>query len=306
VNNTRRLAFYHGEWPIYTRREWESASQSRYSTITQINKAFLRYSKFITEEQNRDPYKDINALSRTLTSFVNLDTIVISYIRASGEFLPQSGKHFDLQKNIWITLYIQNEVALTVQIVLLAITKYNNNIKNLTIEGTFNPAYMPLWQPKSYFQGIERLSINSFQIQYNLDKVHSFLQAFPNLVHLSINCRNKDSEDMSISSFYWPYLKTLRFHNIQSTEIELFSVFERHHNTLELFSLGNAILTYGSWKSLFTRIRKLHIQAKITIDGELCERFADSLKMYYPTTACIFVKFMEDINMSWPFDWGFI
>lgn len=309
ATSTRQLTISHGGWPVCTRQEWEIhpllfGGQSRLQMLQTSNadKAFAAYSAFIAEEQNRGHDEDVNTISQTLTLLSSLQTIVISHMQIWSWHPSRNTKYRNLQREIWMTPYHNDTVAPAVQTSLLALSSGFPNITCLTIYGTFNPAELYRCQSGLQFPSICKLYIVSLQIRENEDVIQNFLQAFPNLVDLSLTFKGWGPSIPNIAGkLFWPRLKKLRLDDLWASEGDIFSIFEGHQYTLEYFSLGNTTIVQGSWRSLFTRIRGLSARGQITADGELYgRRSKDTLNMNHVTRSLLRV-FMQDKQASWPF-----
>ena len=193
----RKLTIYFGEWPVCVQlSDWKThhllyghgiSNKRLLQTrgMEYADKAFLRYSAFIADEQDREFQDDINAIFKALMSFRRLSTVVISDMQNWAWNPPQLQKYEKLRDEIWMAPCTTTLVAAGVQTFLLAFAKLpeNNNIKEISIEGAFDPAHVFLGSASSFFRGIRRLHVNSFQVQHNQDTIRKFLQAFPDLVH---------------------------------------------------------------------------------------------------------------------------
>jgi hypothetical protein len=93
--------------------------------------------------------------------------------------------------------YPSDEVTPAVDMFFLAykgLLSKNNNIKNLDICGNFNLALLSPDLGSCCFQGIQTLNIDTMQLidgkHKNQEAVEKFLNAFPNLVQLSVRFRS--------------------------------------------------------------------------------------------------------------------
>lgn len=310
ASSIRQLTFFYGEWPVCTRQQWEThpllfggndrlnAAQPHAYNTSKADKAFADYLEFVTVEQSRRYCEDVNAIFEALRLLGNLQTVIISNMHTLHRC--HNLKYRNLRKRIWMTPRIKRGVAPMVQAFLLALSSGFPNVNSLTINGAFRPADIYLGSSVSQFPSIQKLQINFFRIVQNTIQV--FLQAFPNLLHLSMGFRGwGPSIPDIIGGLFWPCLKTLCLHDMWASEQEFFSIFEHHQNTLEYFRLSNPALTQGSWRSLFTRIRNLHAQGHVTADGELfgC-RSQDTIYMDHSALALL-TRFMQDHHAPWPF-----
>lgn len=309
ATSTRQLTISHGDWPVCTRQEWEThpllfGGQSRLQTLqtAKADKAFAAYSAFIVEEQNRGPDEDVDAISQTLALLSNLQTIVISHMQIWSWHPSRNTKYRNLQREIWMTPYIDDAVAPAVQTSLLALSSRFPNITCFTIYGTFDPAELYRCRAGLQFPNIHKLCIVSLQVQENEEVTQNFLQAFPNLVDLSLTFKGWGPSVPNITGkLFWPHLKKLRLDDLWAAEGDIFSIFEDHRYTLEYFSLGNATIVQGSWRSLFTRIRGLGARGQVTADGELYgRRSRDTLNMNH-VALTLLRGFMRDKQAPWPF-----
>jgi hypothetical protein len=320
---TEKLTIYFGEWPVCIRQhEWKthhllyghSISNKRLLQTRgreNADKAFARYSTFVTEEQNREFEDDVKAILKSLVSLQKLRSVVISHMQNWAWNPPQLQKYQKLQEEIWMAPCTNNQVAAGVQSFLLAFTKLseNNSIRDLTIKGAFDPAHVFLGPARSCFQGIQRLYVDSFQIQHNQDTIQNFLQAFPDLVHMSITFQGWDyfqgwgyDDPKLFKHSSWPKLETLCLNELWISEEELFSLIESHHKGLRSFTIGNAALTAGTWRSFFTRVRRLQSDVEVIANGELFGRnYKDVLDFTKDRLVSMLAKFMRDSESEWPF-----
>jgi hypothetical protein len=305
--NTRQLTICHGDWPVCTRREWELhpllfGGQSRFqgSRTRRADEAFAAYSAFIAEEKSRRRYRDVEAVFETMNLLPNLRTVAISHVKSWALHPSRNAKYRELQKKVWLAPYIKhNTVAPAVQLFLLALRNDFPNVTCLVIRGAFNPA--DLSRAALQFPSIHNLCITSLQVQDGA-VVRKFLQAFPNLADLSITFQGWERAVPDIvGALFWSSLRRLRIDELWASEDEIFSIFRHHQDTLECFSLGNTMITQGSWRSLFTRMRSLRARGKVVADGELFgRRSRDTLNMN-PTASIQLSRFMQDSQQSWPF-----
>ena len=310
ATSTRQLTISHGDWPVCTRKEWEIhpllfGGQSRFQTFQtkRADKAFTDYLAFIAEEQNRRHHQDVNTIFEVLSALPNLRTVAFCHMKIWALHPSRNTKYRELQQRIWLTPHIKDDnVAPAVQIFLLAFSEHFSNITCLTIHGTFNPAELYLSPVGSQFPSIHTLRVTSLQVQENEDVIQKFLLAFPNLIDLSVTFKGWDESIPDIvGELFWPHLKRLRLDELWASEEEIFTIFKHHQHDLEQFSLGNTMITQGSWRSLFTRIRNLHAQGQVIADGELYgRRRRDTLNMDHAALTHL-IQFMQDGQAQWPF-----
>ena len=123
------------------------------------------------------------------------------------------------------------------------------------VYGRFNPAGLYRCPKGLKFPSIYKLYIVSLQLEENEDMIQNFLQAFPNLVDLSLTFKDWGPLVLNFAGkLICPHLKNLRLDDIWASERGFFNIFKDHQYSLELFSLGNATIVQGSWRSLFTKI----------------------------------------------------
>jgi hypothetical protein len=306
--STKQLTINHGNWPVCTRQQWEIhpllfGSNWRFQTLqtAEADKAFAAYSAFIAEEQNRTHNEDVDAISQTLALLSNLQTLVISHMRVWSWHPSRNAKYRNLQREIWMTPYISDAVAPAVQTSLLALSSRFSNITSLKIYGAFNPAEVyPFLLSRLRFPNVYKLCIISLLVQGNGDVIQSFLQAFPNLVELSLTFKDWGPSVPNISGkLFWPNIKKLRLDNLWASEQDIFSIFRDH--SLEYFSLGNATIVQGSWRSLFTRTRCLENRCQIFADGELYGRRSKDTLFMNHAARTLLRGFMLDKQAPWPF-----
>ena len=99
----------------------------------------------------------------------------------------------------------------------------------------------------------------------------------------------------------WPHLKNLRLDDIWASEQGFFSIFKDHQYSLEFFSLGNATIVQGSWRSLFTKIRALEPKCQISADGELYGRRSKDTLFMNHAALTLLRGFIRDRQAPWPF-----
>jgi hypothetical protein len=259
----KKLTLYHGVWLYYTSQECTH-----------------QYFQFISEEQSCKHNEEVDIVAETLNSLTNLNTIVVSWIP------PKSQKYHDLQKRISSSLYIQDDVTLVVRMLLLVLsTCWGSTTRNLRIHRTLSPEYVFTDSLKLNLSKIEDLYIKSFRVLGNQDSIKGFLQAFPNLIHLSVGFCGLDERTYLVGDQFWPYLKTPQLCDVQSHEDDLLGIFERHYyrtkDTLQSLILSNATLVDGSWNSFFTRIYMLDAQLIIKELGGLRPEVMHRLEIYH-------------------------
>jgi hypothetical protein len=313
ARGTRKLTISHGSWPVCSRDEWERhpllfGGNDRWNAIQtsdmeRVDIAFAEYKMFIAEEESRRFSEDVDIIANLLNLLPNLQTIVISHMRGYSWHPSRNTKYHILQKKIWMAPFMDNKVAQAVQTFLLAFSKKFINIACLKIYGTLNPGDLHLSPSDSQFPSIHKLCVMSFQIVENEDVIQKFLQAFPNLVDLSVKFQGWESSIPNvIGKLFWRHLKTLRLDDLWASEEDIFGLFERHQRTLEQFKLGDTTIIQGSWRSLFTRMRSLRIQAQIVVHGELYgRRSRDTITVHHHGAAARLTSFMQDQDAPWPF-----
>jgi hypothetical protein len=307
--SARQLTVNHGAWPVCTREEWEIhpllfGGQPRLQTLQEAktDQHFASYSAFITEEQNRTLNEDVDAISQIFTMLSNLRTLVISHMKVWSWHPSRNTRYQNLQQEIWMTPYINEAVAPAVQTCLLALSDRFPNINSLMVYGRFNPAELYRCPVGLKFPSIYKLYIVSLQLQENEDAIQNFLQAFPNLVDLSLKFKNWSPLVPNFAGkLVWPHLKTLRLDDIWASEQGFFSIFKDHQYSLELFSLGNATIVQGSWRSLFTKIRALEPKCQISADGELYGRRSKDTLFMNHAALTLLRGFIRDRQAPWPF-----
>jgi hypothetical protein len=312
ATRTEKLVFYDGEWPQCSQREWKThpllfRGNSRIEAFekSKVNKAFANYSAFVRREGKRSHYKDANDLSTILTLLPNLQSMIISDMQYWVWHPSRYLRYSRLQERIWITPYFDHSVAPAVQIFLQAAHGKFANIKNLSINGSLDLAEVELdWSGVS-LPHIQRLNINSLCISYNEEDVQKFLQAFPNLVELSLNFENWGSSvPKMMSPLFWAHLERLYLSAICSSEEDIFGVFRAHQHSLTKFGLRNSRLTQGTWWSLFTKIRALHSPAVVDAEGKFYEQTEEQTLYIGKEAKSLLAKFLSDLDTFWPFEKG--
>jgi hypothetical protein len=311
VHSARKFTIFHGEWPRCSRQEWETHPllrggndrsnlvyvQDRYAL--KADKAFREYSNFIKGEEGRRYWDDVYAINRALEALSNINTVNISHIQTWHP--SHNSKYQDLQSRIWMAPTRQDGVSSAVQTFLLAFGQGYPNITSIAINGTFDATDVHL-SGGTTFSGIQKLQVTSFKVLQSQEDIRLFLQAFPNLTHLSIGFQGwGPSIPDIIGRLFWPKLKVLKVNGIWASQQEILAIFEHHQSSLEEFTLNHAALTQGSWKSLFTKIRHLNTQVHVSAEGELYgRRSKDTLILHHAATARL-LEFMKDLTVLWPF-----
>ena len=305
--NTRQLTICHGEWAVCSRREWGVhplllAGQSRFQGLQtrRASVAFAAYSAFMAEEKRRRPKCDVEAISEALSLLPNLRAVAISHVKSWVLHPSRNIKYRELQERVWLAPNIKpNVVSPAAHLFLRALRGGFSNVTCLVIHGTFNPA--ELSRAVLQLPSIHTLHINSLQVQGG-GVTRKFLEAFPNLVDLSVTFQGWGQAIPDIvGELFWPHLRRLRLDELWASEEEIFSVFEHHQEGLDCFSLGNTTITQGSWRSLFSRMRNLKAQGQVIADGELFgRRSKDTLNMNSVASAQL-DQFMQDGQRLWPF-----
>jgi len=133
--------------------------------------------------------------------------------------------------------------------------------------------------------------------------VQKFLQSFTNLNTLSISFHGWGPWPwpVGIGRLFWAHLSFLHLSGVWASEEEFYSLFERHKDSLHQFTLKNAALTQGSWKSFFTRIRCISSSAQVLANGELYGRRNKDTIYMHANRIDLLAKFIQDQNLPWPF-----
>ena len=309
--STRVLTVYHGEWQVCKRKEWEihpllhgGNDRSNHAYVQdhyalKANIAFLAYARFIESEKNRRRGDDIETIHHALNTLKNLHTINRSNFQTWQP--THNSKYYRLLKKIWLLPHRQGPITRVVEAFLLGFGNGFQNIKSLGIYGAFDAADVQI-APEKRFNSFERLYVSCFQVYDSQDNIHQFLEAFPNLLHLSIGFQGwGPSIPDVIGHLFWSRLKTLCLKEIWASEKDLLTIFTRHRSTLEAFSLHHGALTQGSWRSLFTRIRSMNTGVEVTAKGELYGRSSKHTIILHAAAASNLARFMKDENTPWPF-----
>ncbi|KAE9373859.1 hypothetical protein N431DRAFT_337655 [Stipitochalara longipes BDJ] len=277
--SARVLTVYHGEWQVCRRKD-HAYVQDHYAL--KADEAFLAYANFIQKEMNRRKGDDIETIYHALSILNNLHTINISNVQTWQP--THNSKYHKLLKKIWLLPHRQGSIN-----------------SSLGISGVFDATDVHLTAEKKFLH-FEKLYVGSFQVLKSQDNIRLFLQAFPNLLHLSIGFQGwGPSIPDVIGHLFWPRLKTLCLKEIWASEKELLTIFTRHRSTLEAFSLHHGALTQGSWRSLFTRIRSMNTRIEVTAKGELYGRSSKHTIILHATAANVLAGFMKDQRVPWPF-----
>ncbi|KIM96640.1 hypothetical protein OIDMADRAFT_32578 [Oidiodendron maius Zn] len=270
--NTKQLTICHGDWP----------SRLQGLRTTRANEAFASYSAFTAEERGRRVRKDVEALFQALSLLPNLRTVTIAHVKGWALHPSRNAR-----------------VAPAVQLFFQAIRSEFPNITSLVIRRTLNPA--KLSQAALHLPGVQSLCVKSLQVQDGA-LAQKFLQAFPNLVDLSITFKGWGSTIPDVvGGLFWPCLRRLRFDELWASEEQIFSIFKHHCDGLESFSLGSAMITQGSWRSLFTRIQSLGARGRVNADRELFGRRSQDTVNMNPDAIARLARFMQDSEQPWPF-----
>jgi hypothetical protein len=145
----------------------------------------------------------------------SLSLSIVSHMQIWSWHPSRNTKYRNLQQKIWMTPFIDNRVAPALQTFLLAFSSKSPNITYLKIFGTLNPAKLYFSPQDSQFPSIHTLYVMSFQILENKDIIQRFLQAFPNLVDLSVAFRGWELAILNImGDLFWPHLKKLRLDDL--------------------------------------------------------------------------------------------
>jgi hypothetical protein len=315
VNRIRELTFLHGHWPVCSRREWEQhplllggkaflALELRADTTfrtpnrRKLDNAFATYQKFIAGEQKRRPLDDIDAVRHMLRSLPKLEAVKISTVYDLIWHPARNFKFYKLQKSIWLFPYVLRQVEYPTQIFLSALGDRCSSIERLAIKGRLDLGRLSI-EKSIRFTSIRRLDIRRLVTGEDRDAVNNFFLRFPNLVYLSIQFQGPRIPGME--NQYWNQLKTLYLADFWASEQEFFALYQNHKSTLKSFCLNNPTLIQGSWKSLFTRIRRLNTTATITAEGELYgRRKRDSITMS-PVAVKSLEDFIKNSQLPWPF-----
>ena len=338
ARNTRKLSIVQARWPVCSRKEWEvhpllyqgndRSNPRLYHIKSKVaDDAFAAYRHFIEEELARRYHDDVHDLFNILRSLPNLHSLSVTNIQI-WRWHPADNTHYhNLIKRIWIGPHLDYEVSPALQTLLLAVGTGFKNLKYLGVRGEFNPSKLDIiataqftgiqsldieaFKPTvierfapSQFASIQTLEIESFRVLQDEHAIQRFLLTFPNLVKLSMSFLGwGPSIPTIIGRLLWHRLQVLRISDIWASEDDIFDIFNNHIKTITCFNLENASLTRGSWRALFTRIRKLGSQATIMADGELYGRKSKhTLDMRSETVRLKLEHFLKDRNALWPFE----
>ena len=105
-------------------------------------------------------------------------------------------------------------------------------------------------------------------------RLHDFITSAPQLENLTVQFDCDIEEPPArlsdlVGHFSWQSLRLASFNMISTTEEELMDFYERHAKTLREIRIESMHLDYGSWASIFERIRKMLSLEKATICGDL-------------------------------------
>jgi len=310
--NVRQFRFLYSEWPLgYSRKEWEThpllfAGNNRGQTnfVVDADEAFEAYVAFEAKERNRIHTDDVATLKLVLKGLPNLKSIEICHINSYVWKQTSNFRYNDLLKRIWISPYLDDELSPGLAILLSALQNDFPNIRKLEIKGSLNPDFMVsnFFKPSNSFTQIRVLNVESLRVILNESTIIKFLNAFPDISEASLRFQGPCLSINIIGYLKFPSIKSLQLCGVWTSEQEIFQTFEHHHRTLESFALKSSALTDGSWRSLFTRIRDLRSNSKVTGEGELYGRTSkETLDMHLPGISTNFTKFMEDYKAEWPF-----
>jgi hypothetical protein len=308
AHSIRKLTISYGNWPACTRKEWERhpllfGGQARFQSLrsSSANKAFEDYSKFLVKERGRSYQEDLDTIFEVLNSLSNLRTITITQMQG-WPCASRSMKYRNLQQQVWMTPYTNDQVSLATNTFLLTFSHIFPKISSFKIYGTFDTKELYNFRGEFKFFNIRELSIISLQVHENEETLRRLLQAFPNLIDLSVKFKGWDQAIPNVTrGLLFSSLKVINLDNLWASEEQIFTLFRDHQFILEIFSLGNTTIIQGSWRSLFTRIRDLKARVQININGELYGRTSkDTLKTNH-TTILLLKAFLLNQITSWPF-----
>jgi hypothetical protein len=297
----RHLTIYDGAWPVAaSQEEWTGQffflrSEKRCSpTATQL--AYHRYEQFLRREASRTFETDVQLFRTVLTHFPSLRELTLSQIRAwRMRYLDHA--HFrNLTNGIWVIPSFESVVARTMSR-LLPVLGTCSRLERLNVDGPLDTQDLA---PKQYrFNTIRHLCLKAILVgEGRENSIANFLGAFPGLTALTIKTFPRgpvSHQRLPLEQMRWSDLQSCDIIGTWVPENELFSFTKRH--PLKRLTLKEVTLTSGSWKSFFSRARKLQPRPNIVCHGILHSRdpIEDAVSQR------LLDRFLTNAEIPWPF-----
>lgn len=302
---TRHLTIYHGAWPMAASQdEWAGQflflRSRRGSSPTATQQAYHCYEQFRRQEVSRTFETDVHLFRSVLAHFPSLRELTLSHIH-SWRMRYLDHAHFrDLANSIWVIPSFESFVADAMSR-LFPVLWTCSRLERLNVDGLLDARDLC---PKQYrFNTIRHLSLNAILAGEGLENsIASFLGAFPGLTALAIKTFPRgpvSHQRLPLEQMRW---SDLQFCDIISTwvpEDELFSFTESH--PLKRLTLKEVRLTSGSWKSFFSRVRKLQPRPTIVCYDILHGRSEQGWLMEDVVLQRLLDRFLVNAEFPWPF-----
>ncbi|KAK4096876.1 hypothetical protein N658DRAFT_457899 [Parathielavia hyrcaniae] len=301
----RHLTIYDGAWPVAaSQKEWERhvlflRSRTKCSpTATKL--AYHRYEQFLRQEASRTFETDVLLFRSVLAHFPSLRELTLSHIH-SWRIRYLDFTHFrDLTNSIWMIPSFESFVAAAISR-LLPVLGTCSRLERLNVDGLLDVRDLA---PKQYqFNTIRHLCLNAVLAGEGLENsIASFLGAFPGLTTLTIRTFPRgpiSHQRLPLEQMRWSDLQFCDIIGTWVPEDELFSFTKRH--PLKHLTLKEVTLTSGSWKSFFSRARKLQPRPNIVCHGILRRRDEQGWPMEDVVSQRLLNWFLANAEVSWPF-----
>jgi hypothetical protein len=297
----RHLTIYDGAWPVAaSQEEWAGQSlffysEKRYSpTATQL--AYHRYEQFLRQEASRTFETDVQLFRTVLAYFPSLRELTLSRIRA-WRMYDRDHAHFrDLTNSIWVIPSFENVVAKTMSRLLPALGTCSR-LERLNVDGPLDTQDLA---PNQYrFNTIRYLCLKAILVgEGRENSIANFLGAFPGLTALTIKTFPRgpvSHQRLPLEQMRWSDLQSCDIIGTWVPENELFSFTKRH--PLKRLTLKEVTLTSGSWKSFFSRARKLQPRPDFVCHGILhrSDPIEDAVSQR------LLDRFLTNARVPWPF-----
>jgi len=300
---TRQLTIYDGAWPLTSsEEEWAThphflSGEHRECTRTLTQRAYECYQDFIRREGSRTLETDTDLFSTLLAGFPSLRVVTLSHVHSWRRERLNLAHYRKLTDSIWMIPFFESFVSEGLVRLLPTLNDYPR-LKRLNVDGILDPRDLPVGPHTT----ICYLYLNSILVGQGLkDSIVSFLGSFPELTKLAIRTSPIgpfDHQRLPMHELQWSNLQFFTIVSSVVSEDELFSFTKRHN--LRHLCLKQIMLTNGSWKSFFCRIRGLTFRPKIVIRGILT---AAGLLLASPNSDSQrrLDRFLGRKNFPWPF-----
>ncbi len=194
--------------------------------------------------------------------------------------------------------YFESFVAKTMSRLLPTLGAYSH-IQRLNVDGLLDPREVAAGQ----YSTIRHLSLNSILVGQGLEgSLADFLSSFPMLTNLEIRTSPLGplyNQRLPLHKLQWPDLQFCDITGTLVPENELFAFTERH--ALKRLTLKQITLTSGSWKSFFSRVRKLQPRPSILCFGVLTAKGSPPWHGKDSESQRLLDCFLAHIDFPWPF-----